>query len=274
MVERVGVRVSRFSVGDAVFGNGRSTLAELAAAKQEYLTPKPEGLSFEQAAVPGVRADRAEGEAERRPRAARPGGAHQRGLRRGRRVRGADRHGARRPCHRRLRPDERRARPLAPWPGGTCAARRRWSSTGSRTRCDRRCRRPCRTTCPGVGLPGVLDPPVGIPVPSSRSGVIRVGVIRPTMNLECAAVITSTGSSVVLPSSSGIVCGGNHESHCAASPGSQTSRSAGSTGRCSGRNRRTLSRNQPRQELRLWSSSDRCGTLPQTRRTRAPGSAS
>ena len=36
----------------------------------------------------------------------------------------------------------------------------------------------------------------------------------------------------------------NHRSHCAASPGSHVSRSAGSTGRCSGRSRRTLSRNQ------------------------------
>ena len=51
IVEKVGARVSRFSVGDAVFGNGRSTLAELAAAKQDYLTAKPDGLSFEQAAV-------------------------------------------------------------------------------------------------------------------------------------------------------------------------------------------------------------------------------
>ena len=63
------------------------------------------------------------------------------------------------------------------------------------------------------------------------------------MNRECAAVITSTGSSRAVPSSSGIRCGGNHRSHCAASPGSQTSRSAGSGGRCSGRSRRTLSRN-------------------------------
>ena len=46
-----------------------------------------------------------------------------------------------------------------------------------------------------------------------------------------------------LPSSSGIFLGGNHRSHCAASPGSQVNRSDGSTGRCSGRSRRTLSRN-------------------------------
>ena len=46
-----------------------------------------------------------------------------------------------------------------------------------------------------------------------------------------------------MPSSSGIFRGGNHKSHCAASPGAQVSRSAGSTGRCSGRNRFTFSLN-------------------------------
>ena len=64
------------------------------------------------------------------------------------------------------------------------------------------------------------------------------------MNREYAAVITMTGSSAAAPSSSPIRFGGNHRSHCAASPGSHTSRSTGSTGRCSGRSRRTLSRNQ------------------------------
>jgi hypothetical protein len=81
-------------------------------------------------------------------------------------------------------------------------------------------------------------------VPSSRSSVFRVGIIWPVMNLECAAVITSTGNSLDVPSSRGILRGGNHRSHCAASPGSHTSRSAGSTGRCSGLIRLTLSRNQ------------------------------
>jgi len=82
--------------------------------------------------------------------------------------------------------------------------------------------------------------------PSSRSSVFLVGIIRASMNRECAAVITSTGSSRAVPSSNGIRCGGNHRSHCAASPASQTSRSAGSGGRRSGRSRRsrrTLSRN-------------------------------
>ncbi len=50
-VERVGQNVSRFAPGDQVFGNGRGTLAELAAAKEAQLAPKPEGLTFEEAAV-------------------------------------------------------------------------------------------------------------------------------------------------------------------------------------------------------------------------------
>lgn len=45
-----------------------------------------------------------------------------------------------------------------------------------------------------------------------------------------------------MPSSSGIFAGGNQRSHCAASPADQLSRSAGSTGRCSGLSRRTFSR--------------------------------
>ena len=70
-----------------------------------------------------------------------------------------------------------------------------------------------------------------------------VGITRASVNREYAQVITSTGSSAAVPSSSGIRFGGNHKSHCAASPGSHVNRSAGSTGRCSGRSRRTLSRN-------------------------------
>jgi hypothetical protein len=80
--------------------------------------------------------------------------------------------------------------------------------------------------------------------PNNKSSVFRVGIIRAVMNRECAAVITSTGSSLVVPSSSGILRGGNHRSHCAASPGAQLIRSAGSIGRCSGRSRFTFSLNQ------------------------------
>ncbi len=73
--------------------------------------------------------------------------------------------------------------------------------------------------------------------------MVRVGIIVASTNRECAHVITSTGNNALLPSSSGIRFGGNHWSHCAASPGNQVNRSEGSTGRCSGRRRRTLSRN-------------------------------
>lgn len=79
--------------------------------------------------------------------------------------------------------------------------------------------------------------------PNSRSSVFRVGIIRPVTNLENAAVITNTGNKHAVPSSSGIFFGGNHRSHWAASPGSQTSRSAGSMRRCSGRGRFTFCRN-------------------------------
>ena len=79
--------------------------------------------------------------------------------------------------------------------------------------------------------------------PNSRSSVFRVGIIRPVTNRECAAVITRTGSNLAVPSSSGILRGGNHKSHCAASPGAQMIRSDGSIGRCSGRSRLTLSLN-------------------------------
>lgn len=51
IVERVGADVTRFEPGDEVFGEGRGSLAELAAAKQDRLITKPESLSFEQAAV-------------------------------------------------------------------------------------------------------------------------------------------------------------------------------------------------------------------------------
>ncbi len=73
---------------------------------------------------------------------------------------------------------------------------------------------------------------------------MRVGIIRAVMNRECAATITSTGNSTAVPSSSGIFRGGNHRSHCAASPAAHDNLSAGSTGRCSGLRRLTFSRNQ------------------------------
>ena len=49
--------------------------------------------------------------------------------------------------------------------------------------------------------------------PNSRSSVFRVGIIRPVTNRECAAVITNTGRSLLVPSSRGILRSGNHKSH-------------------------------------------------------------
>lgn len=84
-------------------------------------------------------------------------------------------------------------------------------------------------------------------------------------------MITKTGSSFVVPSSSGIFLGGNHRSHCAASPAVHVIRSAGSTGRCSGRSRRTLSLNhriEPLQPTRSASTvAGICGTSASNART-------
>ena len=48
-VEAVGPGVTRFVVGDEVFGSGRGTFAEFAVAAEERLQPKPANLSFEEA---------------------------------------------------------------------------------------------------------------------------------------------------------------------------------------------------------------------------------
>ena len=50
-VVAVGSAVTRFSAGDEVFGFGRGTFAEYAAAREDKLGRKPASLSFEQAAV-------------------------------------------------------------------------------------------------------------------------------------------------------------------------------------------------------------------------------
>lgn len=47
----VGRRVTKFKPGDAVFGTGRGAFAEYACASQDRVVPKPEGVSFEQAAA-------------------------------------------------------------------------------------------------------------------------------------------------------------------------------------------------------------------------------
>ena len=46
----VGKNVTQFKPGDAVFGGGRGAFAEYACARETKLAPKPEGVSFEQAA--------------------------------------------------------------------------------------------------------------------------------------------------------------------------------------------------------------------------------
>jgi NADPH:quinone reductase-like Zn-dependent oxidoreductase len=50
-VEAVGDEVTRFAVGDAVYGVGRGSFAEYAVAAEDKLAHKPTSLSFEQAAV-------------------------------------------------------------------------------------------------------------------------------------------------------------------------------------------------------------------------------
>jgi NADPH:quinone reductase-like Zn-dependent oxidoreductase len=51
VVEAVGEDVSRFRPGAEVFGIGEGSFAEYARAREDKLAPKPENLSFEQAAA-------------------------------------------------------------------------------------------------------------------------------------------------------------------------------------------------------------------------------
>jgi NADPH:quinone reductase-like Zn-dependent oxidoreductase len=53
-VVAVGPAVTRFTVGDEVFGIARGSFAEYAAAREGKLVRKPAGLTFEQAAVVAV----------------------------------------------------------------------------------------------------------------------------------------------------------------------------------------------------------------------------
>src|SRR5437870_5272393 len=54
VVEAVGNGVTRFKPGDEVFGIGEGSFAEYVVAKEDRLAPKPQNLSFEQAAPIGV----------------------------------------------------------------------------------------------------------------------------------------------------------------------------------------------------------------------------
>src|SRR5918997_2003339 len=54
VVETVGKDVSRFQPGDEVFGIGKGSYAEYVCAREDKLAPKPENLTFEQAAVVAI----------------------------------------------------------------------------------------------------------------------------------------------------------------------------------------------------------------------------
>jgi len=51
VVVEVGSEVSRFRVGDEVYGTAKGSFAEFAAARENKLVPKPASLTFEQAAA-------------------------------------------------------------------------------------------------------------------------------------------------------------------------------------------------------------------------------
>jgi NADPH:quinone reductase-like Zn-dependent oxidoreductase len=51
VVEAVGTNVTRFVIGDEVFGSGKGTFAEYARVDENKLASKPKNLSFEQAAA-------------------------------------------------------------------------------------------------------------------------------------------------------------------------------------------------------------------------------
>jgi len=55
-VVEVGAKVTRFRVGDEVFGIGQGTFAEFARAREDKLARKPAALGFEQAAAVGISA--------------------------------------------------------------------------------------------------------------------------------------------------------------------------------------------------------------------------
>ena len=55
-VVAVGSAVTRFTVGDEVFGISRGSFAEYAAAREDKLAAKPANISFDQAAAAGVSA--------------------------------------------------------------------------------------------------------------------------------------------------------------------------------------------------------------------------
>ena len=53
-VVAIGAKVTRFAVGDEVFGIGKGSFGEYAAAREDKLAPKPANVTFEQAAVVAI----------------------------------------------------------------------------------------------------------------------------------------------------------------------------------------------------------------------------
>ena len=89
-VVAAGAAVTRFSAGDEVFGFGRGTFAEYAAAREDKLARKPANLSFRAGrGGTGVRAHRPAGPDRRRPCPGRAEGAGHRRVGRRRQLRRA-----------------------------------------------------------------------------------------------------------------------------------------------------------------------------------------
>ena len=128
-VVAVGSAVTRFAVGDEVFGMSRGSFAEYAAAREDKLAHKPANVSFEQAAVVGISGGTAlQALTAGRVQAGTAGADHRR-LRRRRQLRGAAGQGRRRRGHRGVQ--HRKARPGH---RSGCRPRRRLHPGGLRRR--------------------------------------------------------------------------------------------------------------------------------------------
>src|SRR6478736_1874119 len=108
-VVAVGSAVTRFAVGDEVFGMSRGSFAEYAAARADKLVHKPANCTFEQAAVVGISGGTALQALASGRGAGRATGADHRCVRRCRQLRGAAGQGRRRARHRGVQ--HRQARP-------------------------------------------------------------------------------------------------------------------------------------------------------------------
>ena len=112
-VVEVGSAVTRFAVGDAVFGTAPGTYAEFAVAAEDRLAHRPANVTAAQAASLPISGAAAWFAVEAVAHRARPPHPGARRLGRGRRVRRAAREGGRRARHRRRVDRQARLRPLA-----------------------------------------------------------------------------------------------------------------------------------------------------------------